>query len=107
MKKQPKYPIHRMGTHYGYDELANGDIKVAPACHDRMDAALQNHRAVESLIQVTLNHCHTLRLQSQNSMDSFWTGIKAEYPDVFGDNDLLEYLGNGIVRKTEGDKETK
>ncbi len=74
-----KYPIHKKGKHCGYEEYADGSIKVALMYADPLADAGKEADAVEALLKAITEQCHRLLIPITAAQNRFWENVTEDY----------------------------
>ena len=77
--KKIKYPIHKMGKTYGYEEFEDGSIEIAPCLADKIDKIMIREAAVAQLLKSITQQCNELLIPIEKERVEFWDELKAEY----------------------------
>jgi hypothetical protein len=77
--KKEKWPKHKMGKFYGYEENEDGSIIIAPGLADIMEKAIENEEAIRAAADI-FNRLTVDLLKGVNQRKKeFWEKIFDEY----------------------------
>lgn len=103
--KKPKWPQHKMGKYYGYEEYEDGSIKPAPGLYDQMDEALALDRVTNHMIRQIVEQCHELYKPTAQMRERFWKKLQEEY-DLDMENFTWSYNpSTHVVMRSPKEKE--
>ncbi|MDQ3748025.1 MAG: hypothetical protein M3367_03255 [Acidobacteriota bacterium] len=77
--KKPKYPIHKMGKHWGYEEFEDGSIIPAPLYTDNFDRALESEDALREMMDIFVERMHKLFNPIFAAKKHFWDSLRDDY----------------------------
>lgn len=77
--KKETGPVHKMGKSCGYEEHPDGSIDVAPMYAERMERALIQEEAVNSLLRAVTGQCSNLMVSVVTDRRDFWDRVKEDY----------------------------
>lgn len=104
--KKIKYPIHKMGKNYGYEEFEDGSIEIAPALAQIMDSLQARESAVNRLLKVITKECTEALTQIAEEQRKFWASVEQECNlDVENKIYFYNQRGNKITSRPKTDDE--
>ena len=78
-KEAVRYPVHKMGKFYGYDEYEDGSIELAPALYEIIDNALIAKQSINSILKAVTSHLQEMQIPVEKSIQNFWDKVRDEY----------------------------
>ncbi len=78
-EKKEKWPKHKMGKFYGYDENEDGSIIVAPGLAEIMEKAIENEEAIKTAADVFNRLAIDLLKGVNQRKREFWERVFDEY----------------------------
>jgi hypothetical protein len=99
-KPAPKFPIHKMGQHCGYDELENGDIVIAPTYADQLDRLSAQQNGIDTMLRAVAKFAAEASAQISNQRRQVWVELSKDYGLTTGDS--YEFSPNTrVVRRVK------
>lgn len=78
-KKADKWPKHKMGVTYGYEEYEDGSIEIAPALADIIDSVKDQEDSIKSACEIFNTLIINLMKDVNRKKQEFWEKIRDEY----------------------------
>jgi len=97
--KKEKWPKHKMGKFYGYEENEDGSIVIAPALADIMEKAIENEEAIRAAADIFNIRLTVDLLKGVNQRKKeFWERVCDEYGLDRGRTDYTYVHGSRTVK---------
>lgn len=77
--KLEKWPKHKMGKFYGYEENEDGSIKIAPALVDMIERVQEEEEAINVMYDTFNRLFIKLVKDAQRKRREFWDRVMDEY----------------------------
>jgi len=78
MKKE-RWPKHKMGKNYGYEEYEDGRIQIAGVMSDILEKALDEQRALNAFVAAVNAHLIASFKTIEKEKKRFWDKVREEY----------------------------
>ncbi len=88
--KKVKYPIHKMGKHYGYEEFEDGSIQIAPSLSQIIDNLQNREEAIRRILNFVTRECNEAMAQIVEESKKFWDTVEREY-ELDVENKIYSY----------------